>query len=117
MTATGATVMLGALTPTEVMRARRLHADVVKVFPGSQVGPAYLKALRGPFPDVLLMPTGGVSADNLGEWLQNGAFAVGAGGELASAGDIAAERWDVIEANAARFAAALEAARQAGGTA
>jgi 2-dehydro-3-deoxyphosphogluconate aldolase/(4S)-4-hydroxy-2-oxoglutarate aldolase len=111
MKATGATVMLGALTPTEVMRAVRLGADAVKVFPGSLVGPAYLKALRGPFGGVALMPTGGVSVDNVGEWLRSGAFAVGAGGELASAAAIRDERWDVIQANAERFFAALSAAR------
>jgi 2-dehydro-3-deoxyphosphogluconate aldolase/(4S)-4-hydroxy-2-oxoglutarate aldolase len=111
MRATGATTMAGAITPTEVMRALRLGVDVIKIFPGALVGPGYLKALRGPFPDVPLMPTGGVSAANLAEWLDAGAVAVGAGGELASGADIAAGRWDAIEANAARFAAALRAAR------
>jgi 2-dehydro-3-deoxyphosphogluconate aldolase/(4S)-4-hydroxy-2-oxoglutarate aldolase len=111
MRSTGATTMAGAITPTEVMRALRLGVDVIKIFPGALVGPGYLKALRGPFPDVPLMPTGGVSAANLAEWLDAGAVAVGAGGELASGADIAAGRWDAIEANAARFAAALRAAR------
>jgi 2-dehydro-3-deoxyphosphogluconate aldolase/(4S)-4-hydroxy-2-oxoglutarate aldolase len=111
MRSTGAATMAGAITPTEVMRALRLGVDVIKIFPGALVGPGYLKALRGPFPDVPLMPTGGVSAANLAEWLDAGAVAVGAGGELASGADIAAGRWDAIEANAARFAAALRAAR------
>lgn len=111
MKATGATVMLGAVTPSEVMRATRLGADAVKIFPGSLVGPSYLKALRGPFPELALMPTGGVSVDNVGEWLASGAFAVGAGGELVSAADIRAERWDVITSNAQRFAAAFATAR------
>jgi 2-dehydro-3-deoxyphosphogluconate aldolase/(4S)-4-hydroxy-2-oxoglutarate aldolase len=109
MRATGATVIAGALTPTEVMRAERLGADVVKIFPASLGGPGYLHALRGPFPDVPLMPTGGVSADNLGDWLAAGAIAVGAGSELCSAADIAAGRFDAIQAGAERFAAALEA--------
>jgi 2-dehydro-3-deoxyphosphogluconate aldolase / (4S)-4-hydroxy-2-oxoglutarate aldolase len=113
MVATGATVMLGALTPTEVLRALRLGAHAVKIFPGSMGGPSYLRALRGPFPTLAAMPTGGVSADNLGEWLRSGAFAVGAGGELASAADIDAGRWEAIEANAQRFRAALTEARSA----
>ena len=85
MLATGATTMGGALTPTEVMRAVKLGVDVVKVFPASLGGPAYVKSLRGPFPDVPFMPTGGVSADNLGDWLAAGVIAVGAGSELCSA--------------------------------
>jgi 2-dehydro-3-deoxyphosphogluconate aldolase/(4S)-4-hydroxy-2-oxoglutarate aldolase len=74
--------MAGALTPTEVLRAHRLGSDVVKLFPGSLVGPSYVKALHGPFPDIPLMPTGGVSAANVGEWFAAGVVAVGAGSEL-----------------------------------
>ena len=115
MRETGALVMAGALTPTEVMRAEALGVDVVKVFPGSLVGPGYLRSLRGPFPDVTFMPTGGVSADNLAEWLAAGAVAVGAGGELCSAGHVAEARWDEVRANAERFMAALRAARAENG--
>jgi 2-dehydro-3-deoxyphosphogluconate aldolase/(4S)-4-hydroxy-2-oxoglutarate aldolase len=103
MLATGAVAMAGALTPTEVMRADALGAHVVKVFPAALGGPAYVKALRGPFPDIAFMPTGGVSAANLPEWLDAGAIAVGAGSELCSAADIAGERWDAIEAKAREF--------------
>jgi 2-dehydro-3-deoxyphosphogluconate aldolase/(4S)-4-hydroxy-2-oxoglutarate aldolase len=110
---TGALVMAGALTPTEVMRAEALGVDVVKVFPGSLVGAGYLRSLRGPFPDTTFMPTGGVSADNLAEWLAAGAVAVGAGGELCSAAHVAEERWDEVRANAERFMTALRAARGA----
>jgi 2-dehydro-3-deoxyphosphogluconate aldolase/(4S)-4-hydroxy-2-oxoglutarate aldolase len=81
---TGVPFALGALTPSEVMTAVSLGADVVKLFPGSLGGPSYLKALRGPFPDVPLMPTGGVRADNVRAWLDAGAFCLGAGGELVS---------------------------------
>ena len=81
---TGVPFALGALTPSEVMTAVTLGADVVKLFPGSLGGPSYLKALRGPFPDVPLMPTGGVRADNVRAWLDAGAFCLGAGGELVS---------------------------------
>jgi 2-dehydro-3-deoxyphosphogluconate aldolase/(4S)-4-hydroxy-2-oxoglutarate aldolase len=104
MRATGVVTMAGALTPTEVMRAQALGVDVVKVFPASLGGPAYIRALRGPFPDVPFMPTGGVSAANLREWLDAGVVAVGAGSELCSAADIADGRFDAIETRARAFA-------------
>jgi 2-dehydro-3-deoxyphosphogluconate aldolase/(4S)-4-hydroxy-2-oxoglutarate aldolase len=103
MLASGATTMAGAFTPTEVIRAEQLGVDVVKVFPASLGGPAYLRSLRGPFPDTSFMPTGGVSADNVREWIAAGAIAVGAGSELCSATDIRAGRFDAIEANARQF--------------
>ena len=111
MVATGLPVMIGALTPTEVWRAHQLGSDVVKLFPGSAVGPDYVKALRGPFPDIALMPTGGVDEHNVGDWFRAGVFAVGAGSQL-SPGKLAKERrFDEIEATARRFAAAVAAAR------
>ncbi|WP_246862352.1 bifunctional 4-hydroxy-2-oxoglutarate aldolase/2-dehydro-3-deoxy-phosphogluconate aldolase [Nocardioides sp. SYSU D00065] len=113
MIATGAAVCLGALTPSEVMTAARLGAHVVKVFPASVGGPSYLKALRAPFPDVAMMPTGGVNAGNVAQWLDAGAVAVGAGGELCPLDAMVAGRWDEIEAQARRFAAAYDAARAA----
>ena len=72
---TGRVVMTGALTPTEVMTALDLGVDVVKIFPASLGGPSFLKALRGPFPEAPLMPTGGVSPDNLSAWFDAGALA------------------------------------------
>jgi len=108
---TGAVVMTGALTPTEIMGALGLGVDVVKVFPASLGGPSYFGALRGPFPDAPLMPTGGVSPDNLAAWFAAGSVAVGAGGDLANSASIAAQDWDDITARAARFAAALAAVR------
>ncbi len=113
MARTGAAVMLGAMTPTEIMAASRYKPLVVKIFPASLGGPAYLRALRGPFPDVAMMPTGGVSPDNLGEWLRAGAIAVGAGSELCSAAAMTEGRWAEIEGQAKSFAAALAAARSA----
>jgi 2-dehydro-3-deoxyphosphogluconate aldolase/(4S)-4-hydroxy-2-oxoglutarate aldolase len=106
MRATGLLVLTGALTPSEVMAAVEYGADVVKIFPASLGGPAFLRSLRGPFPDVPLMPTGGVTPDNLGEWIDAGALAVGAGGELVSMADLVAERYDVVERKARLFAAA-----------
>lgn len=108
---TGRVVMTGAMTPTEVMGALDLGVDVVKIFPASLGGPSYLGALRGPFPDAPLMPTGGVKPDNLADWFAAGAVAVGAGGDLANGTAIANADWAEIEERAARFAAALAATR------
>jgi 2-dehydro-3-deoxyphosphogluconate aldolase/(4S)-4-hydroxy-2-oxoglutarate aldolase len=106
MADSGLLSMVGALTPSEVMAARRV-GDVVKLFPGSLGGPAYLKALRGPFPNVPFMPTGGVSRDNVRAWLDAGAVAVGAGGELVPSAALAAGDWQQISDRAADFVAAL----------
>lgn len=108
---TGRVVMTGAMTPTEIMVALGIGVDVVKIFPASLGGPSYLGALRGPFPDAPLMPTGGVSPDNLSAWFQAGAVAVGAGGDLANGASIAAADWVDIEQRAVRFAAALDSVR------
>jgi 2-dehydro-3-deoxyphosphogluconate aldolase/(4S)-4-hydroxy-2-oxoglutarate aldolase len=73
----------GALTPTEVLTAWESGADIVKVFPcGNVGGPAYIKALKGPFPQIEMMPTGGVNLKTAGEFLKAGACAIGVGGEL-----------------------------------
>lgn len=111
MLETGLVTMTGALTPTEVMSALSLGVDVVKVFPASLGGPSYLSALRGPFPDAPLMPTGGVKPENLSEWFAAGAVAVGAGGDLANSASIAASDWDDLERRAALFAASLAGVR------
>jgi 2-dehydro-3-deoxyphosphogluconate aldolase / (4S)-4-hydroxy-2-oxoglutarate aldolase len=111
MRATGLPAMAGVLTPTEVMRGVRLSVDVMKLFPGSLGGPSYLRSLRGPFPDVPFMPTGGVSADNVGDWLAAGAIAVGAGSELASAGDISSGDFAAIREKGRRFVAAIREVR------
>lgn len=108
---TGRVVMTGAMTPTEVMSALELGVDVVKIFPASLGGPSYLGALRGPFPDAPLMPTGGVNPDNLAEWFAAGAVAVGAGGDLANGTSLAASDWADIEQRSSRFATALAAVR------
>ena len=108
MRATSLPAMTGVLTPTEVMRGVRLGVDVMKLFPGSLGGSSYLRSLRGPVPDVPFMPTGGVSAANMGDWLVAGAIAVGVGSELASAGDISSG--DFRE-KGRRFLAAIREAR------
>jgi 2-dehydro-3-deoxyphosphogluconate aldolase/(4S)-4-hydroxy-2-oxoglutarate aldolase len=82
MVGSGLLCMAGALTPTEVFQAYQSGVDVVKVFPGSLGGPAYIKALKGPFPNIPMMPTGGVNADNIADWFAVGVVAVGAGSQL-----------------------------------
>jgi 2-dehydro-3-deoxyphosphogluconate aldolase/(4S)-4-hydroxy-2-oxoglutarate aldolase len=97
-------VLPGALTPTEVFEAFRAGGDMVKVFPVQVVhGAAYLRALRGPFPDIPLVPTGGVTLENIGEMFKAGAAAVGVGTELVSEGDTGAR--------AQQFLAAVRKAR------
>lgn len=80
-----ALVMPGAFTPTEILTAWQKGADIVKVFPSEITGPAYLKALRAPLPQVRLMPTGGVNLQTAAEFLKAGACALGIGGSLVSA--------------------------------
>ena len=111
MVSTGLPVMIGALTPTEVYRAHQLGSDVVKLFPGSAVGPDYVKALHGPFPDIKIMPTGGVDEHNLADWFRAGVWAVGAGSQLSPAKLAKEGRFEEITAVAVRFAAAVKKLR------
>lgn len=78
----GVAVCPGALTPTEVVNAWHAGADIVKIFPANVMGPTYLKDLHGPLPDVPFMPTGGVNLDTARAYLENGAVALGVGGDL-----------------------------------
>lgn len=112
MVATGLPVMMGALTPTEVMASRQLGSDVVKLFPGSLGGPEYMKALKGPFPNVPMMPTGGVDIDNIADWFAAGAVAVGAGSQLCPKNLAVAGKFDEITAIARSFATAVAEARR-----
>lgn len=105
--AAGAAVVLGALTPTEVLTATTLGADAVKIFPARAVGPRYFSDLRGPFPEVALIPSGGVDEDNAAEFLRAGAIAVTAGTSVVQPADVDEARWEQITTNAARFRAAL----------
>jgi 2-dehydro-3-deoxyphosphogluconate aldolase/(4S)-4-hydroxy-2-oxoglutarate aldolase len=102
----------GALTPTEVLTAWEAGADVVKVFPcGNVGGPKYIKALRGPFPQIEMIPTGGVNLETAGEFLKAGACAVAVGGELVDAKSIKDGRFDVIEERARQYLAVIAKAR------
>ena len=104
--------MPGCFTPTEILDAWEAGADVVKVFPATALGPGYLKDVRGPLPDVKLMPTGGVTLDNAGDWIRAGAVAVGVGTALLDARAIAAGEYSVLRANAERIVANVRAARE-----
>jgi 2-dehydro-3-deoxyphosphogluconate aldolase/(4S)-4-hydroxy-2-oxoglutarate aldolase len=101
----------GAFTPTEVQRAHELGADVVKVFPASAMGPGYFGALQGPMPHVKLMPTGGVSLDNAGRWIEAGARVVGVGSALLDEQALAAGDFDQITDNARTLRRSIDAAR------
>ena len=86
----------GALSPTEIMAAWERGADVVKVFPATSVGPKYFQDLKGPLPQVRLMPTGGVSLENAREFIRSGACCVAVGTALLDKKAIAAEDWDTL---------------------
>ena len=107
----GVALLPGALTPGEVFAARAAGGDVIKIFPASRMGPSYLADLRGPYPDIPLMPTGGVSAANLHEWFAAGAAAVGAGGDLVDKRAVASGDWGELTARARAFADAVKAVR------
>ena len=107
----GVPVMPGCFSPTEILGAWDAGADLVKVFPATSVGPNYLKDVHGPLPHVKLVPTGGVSIDNVGDWLRAGAAAVGVGSALLDAKAIAARNFAPIVENARRMVANVQAAR------
>lgn len=108
----GVAVFPGALTPTEIVMAWEAGADVVKVFPCSAVGGAkYLKALKGPLPQIELIPTGGVSLATAHEFLAAGAFALGVGGDLVDAKAIEAGQPEIITENARQYLAIVQQAR------
>ncbi len=101
----------GAFTPTEVVTAWQGGADAVKVFPVSGVGPRYIKDLRGPLPDIPLVPTGGVTAANCAEFIRAGAVAVGAGSDLVDKGVVGRREFDELERRARAFAEGIRAGR------
>jgi 2-dehydro-3-deoxyphosphogluconate aldolase/(4S)-4-hydroxy-2-oxoglutarate aldolase len=111
MVESGLLTMAGALTPTEVLQTYNLGADVIKVFPGSLGGPAYIKALKGPFPYIPMMPTGGVSAANVAEWFATGVVAVGAGSELCPPQLAKEGKFNEITRRAVEFVQVVKSAR------
>jgi 2-dehydro-3-deoxyphosphogluconate aldolase/(4S)-4-hydroxy-2-oxoglutarate aldolase len=103
----------GCFSPTEILDAHEMGADVVKVFPATALGPQYIKDLRAPMPQLRLMPTGGVTLDNAGDWIRAGAVAVGVGSALLDTKAIDEGRLDVIVNNARRIVASVASARPA----
>jgi len=105
-------VFPGALTPTEVLTAWEAGADAVKVFPCGNVGGAkYIKALKGPFPQIEMVPTGGVNLETAADFLKAGACALGVGGELVDAKSIKEGKFEVITERAKQYLAVVAKAR------
>lgn len=111
MVDSGLVVMAGALTPTEIFQTHSLGVDVVKIFPGSLGGPAYVKAIKGPFPNIPMMPTGGVSEGNVKDWFAAGVIAVGAGSELCPPALAKEGKFEEISRRAAAFVEVIRQAR------
>ena len=104
-------VVPAGFTPTEILHAWELGADIVKVFPTSSVGPAYIKDIKGPLPQIKLLPTGGVNLDNAGVFIKAGASALAVGGNLVSKKAIAEGNYGIIRDNACRFVEEVKKAR------
>ncbi len=102
----GVPAIPGCATPTEVLAAWRAEAAAIKVFPASSLGPGFVRELRGPFPDIPLIPTGGVTLESVGAWIAAGAIGVGMGGWLLGDGAPAG-----VRDRAAKVVAAIAAAR------
>lgn len=101
--------MPGCMTITEMIRAMEAGADIIKVFPGSAFGPSFIKDIKAPLPQAPIMPTGGVSLENVDQWIKNGCIAVGVGGKLtagAATGD-----YESITEIAKQFVAKVKEAR------
>ena len=107
----GIPVFPGAFTPTEVVTAWEAGADAVKVFPVSSVGPRYIKDLRGPLPDIPLVPTGGITAENCVEFIRAGAIAVGGGSDLVDKAVVDRRDFTELERRARGFAEGVKAGR------
>src|ERR1700682_187276 len=108
----GKLMMAGALTPTEIMAAWEAGSDFVKIFPCGQVGGAkYIKTLKGPFPQIPFVPTGGVNLSTAAEFIEAGAVALGVGGELVQADALKAGKPEIIVESARKFVAIIKQAR------
>ncbi|QTM99169.1 bifunctional 4-hydroxy-2-oxoglutarate aldolase/2-dehydro-3-deoxy-phosphogluconate aldolase [Sediminibacillus dalangtanensis] len=102
----------GIMTPTEAMTAVKLGADIVKVFPASAVGPSFLKNVKGPLPDITMIPTGGITTENAADFIKAGAAAVGAGGNLVDNKAIREGNFTQIEQVAAKYKETVRQARE-----
>jgi 2-dehydro-3-deoxyphosphogluconate aldolase/(4S)-4-hydroxy-2-oxoglutarate aldolase len=107
----GVPILPGCFSPTEILTAWDAGADLVKVFPATALGPGFLKDVHGPLPQVKLVPTGGVSIENAGDWIRAGAAAVGVGSALLDAGALASGHFSEITGNARRMIENVHLAR------
>jgi 2-dehydro-3-deoxyphosphogluconate aldolase/(4S)-4-hydroxy-2-oxoglutarate aldolase len=104
-------VFSGAFTPTEIVLAWEAGADAAKVFPAEFFGPAYIKSVKAPLPQIELVPTGGVTPETVGEYIRVGAFATAAGSSLVEAKALKEKNWGAITARAKAFVAAVAAVK------
>jgi len=104
-------VIPGAFTPTEILTAWEAGADIVKVFPATVGGPRYLRDIRGPLPQIRLMPVGGVNIDNTPDFIKAGAVAVAAGTSLVDRKAVSEGKYDIITENARKFVEVVKLAR------
>jgi 2-dehydro-3-deoxyphosphogluconate aldolase/(4S)-4-hydroxy-2-oxoglutarate aldolase len=108
----GTVVAPGIYTPTEAVEAAQQGADFLKLFPASSAGAGHLSSIQGALGQLDVMPTGGIGPDNAGEFVESGAFVVGAGGALVDRGAIEREEYSVLAENAEELVAAVESARE-----
>ena len=107
----GVAAIPGCFTPTEILDAWEAGADIVKVFPSTALGPAFIKDVRAPLPQLKLMPTGGVSIDNAADWLRAGAVAVGIGSALVDDAAVTAGDFAALTERAERLMASIKSIR------
>ena len=108
----GVPAIIGAMTPTEILTAWEAGADLVKVFPASVLGPKYLQEIHGPLPQIPLVPTGGITADNAGDFIRAGAVAVCVGSWLMDKKAVAEGRFEVLTERARQLVEAVRKARE-----
>ncbi len=106
--AVGVVSMAGALTPTEAWQASQAGSDFVKLFPLAELGPKYIRAMRGPLPNIRFVPTNGVTVENVPEWFDAGAAAVGVGTPLVSDRDLESGDFSIIEERARKIIASVQ---------
>ncbi len=103
----------GVMTPSEILAARKVGVQVFKIFPASRLGPAYLKDLKGPFPWIRMLPTGGIDVGNAADYIKAGAMALGVGGKLVDKAAIKAGNWAALTATAQELLRVVAEARAA----
>lgn len=95
----------GCSSATEIIEALRYGSDLIKLFPGGQLGAGFIKDIKGPVPNVELMPSGGVNLDNVSDWIEKGSFAVGIGGDLTK--EFTGNNYEVISEKAQKYVDAV----------